>query len=79
MRRNGKSLFQSFSQINNIKEKCSERTKALDSPDCSFTVSDHNYIEDFFYCVLNLHHKSWIYLLQGDESEFNGTPTLLWL
>jgi hypothetical protein len=48
MKRDGKSLFESFSQINNTKENRSERTKALDPPDCSFIVSDRNYIEQFF-------------------------------
>lgn len=45
------SLFDSLTQIQKIKEKSSELTKALNLKQCTFTVSDHSYIEEFLFCV----------------------------
>lgn len=73
------SLFDSLTQIQKIKEKFSELTKALDLKQCSFTVSDHNYIEEFLFCLKPLSQA--LDILQGDKNVFYGMvfPTLLCL
>lgn len=73
------SLFDSLTQIQKIKEKSSELTKALNLKKCTFTVSDHSYIEEFLFCVKPLSQA--LDILQGDKSVFYGMvfPTLLCL
>lgn len=73
------SLFDSLSQIQKIKEKSNELIRALNLKQCSFTVSDHNYNEEFLLCVKPLSQA--LDMLQGDKSVFYGMvlPTLLCL
>ncbi|KAL4104442.1 hypothetical protein QTP88_019743 [Uroleucon formosanum] len=62
------SLFDSLTQIQKIKEKSSELTRALNLKQCSFTVSDYNYIEEFLFCVKPLSQA--LDILQGDKNVF---------
>jgi len=73
------SLFDSLTQIQKIKEKSSEFTRALNLKQCTFTVSDHNYIEEFLFCVKHLSQA--LDMLQRDKSVFYVMifPTLLCL
>ncbi|KAL4119275.1 hypothetical protein QTP88_012108 [Uroleucon formosanum] len=73
------SLFDLLTQIQKIKEKSSELTRALNLKQCSFTISDHNYIEEFLFCVKPLSQA--LDILQGDKNVFYGMvfPTLLCL
>ncbi|KAL4098463.1 hypothetical protein QTP88_023069 [Uroleucon formosanum] len=62
------SLFDSLTQIQKIKEKSSEYTRALNLKQCTFTVSDHSYIEEFLFSVKPLSQA--LDILQGDKSVF---------
>lgn len=56
--------------INKIKGKSSVLAKALDLKHISFTVADHNYIEEFLSCVKPLSQA--LDILQGGKSIFYG-------
>jgi hypothetical protein len=73
------SLFDSLTQIQKIKIKSSELTRLPNLKQCSFTVSDHNNIGKFLFCVKLLSQA--LDILQGDKNIFYGMvfPTLLCL